>query len=84
MRLAQLSRMKTELKTPPKPPFRLVHTPAQSAAIKESGIGFVTGQPSATERKTLLLFECNQHTARAAARVVRGTHRAAKIKTNVP
>ncbi len=65
---------------PPKPPFRLVLTQAQSAAIRESGIGFVTGMPTADDPGTLLLFECDEHAATAAARVAQGTHRALKIK----
>ena len=60
----------------PKPPFRLVLTPCQSTAIRESGIGFVTGTPVTTDPGTLLLFECDQHAAHAAARVAQGTHRA--------
>ncbi len=64
----------------PRPPFQMVLTPAQSAAILESGIGFVTGAPSATNPGTLILFECDRRTATAAARVAMGTHRAAKRK----
>jgi hypothetical protein len=58
----------------------MVLTPAQSAAIRESGIGFVTGAPSRTDPGTLLLFECDRRTATAAARVALGTHRAVQRK----
>ena len=68
--------------TPPKPPFRLVLTPTQSAAIEESGIRFVTGRPCATDRATLLLFECDESTATAAAHVAMGTPGA--VNTNTP
>jgi hypothetical protein len=66
----------------PKAPLHLVLTPEQSAAMRESGIGFFTGTPSRDGRATLLLFECGNHAARAASRVAQGTHRATKKKPN--
>ena len=72
--------------TAPKPPFRLVLTQGQAAALRESGIGFVAGSPCAlsTSQATLLLFECDEKSANAACRVAQGTHRAVTITKPAP
>lgn len=66
-------------------PFRLILTAEQSAAIRESGIGFVVGSPCSmrvvTAPATLLLFECTKETGDAACGVAMGTHRAVKKPT---
>lgn len=68
-------------------PFRLVLTPEQSAAVRESGIEFAAGSPCFLRadpgRAAILLFECSKATADAACGVVMGTHRAVRVKTPV-
>ena len=62
----------------PKPPHHLVLTKEQSAAFLESGIGFAIAAVCQDGRSTLLLFECDQPAAVAAAAVAQGTHRAVR------
>ena len=66
-------------------PFRLVLTAEQTAAIRESGIGFVAGSPvslqNTTGPATLLLFECDQEAANGACDVAMGLAKARPIAT---
>jgi|GEM_PF-5746141 len=69
-------------------PFRLILTPTQSAAIRESGMGFAAGSPVdlrvPTGQCALLLWECDSATANAACGVVMGTHRAIRKQLKAP
>jgi hypothetical protein len=66
------------------PPLRLVLSPEQSAAIRESGIRFAVVHPGSWPahpgRWVVDLIECDVHTANAAVRVALGQARAVTIK----
>lgn len=65
-------------------PFRLVLSPEQSAAIRESGIRFAVVHPGSWPdnpgRYVLDLIKCDAATATAAVNVALGLARAHKIK----